>query len=99
MRLETRTSVANNDIALRMMLTYFLLFTQITLANAGVESMKSVKSAHSCAIRIPRTIPAITPIEKISSISLICYYLLKCVPLAWTSATGLEARVVSKIEE
>jgi hypothetical protein len=34
--------------------------------------MKSVKSAHSCAIQIPRTIPATTPIEKIKSISLIC---------------------------
>jgi hypothetical protein len=39
----------------------------------GVESMKSVKSAHSCTIKIPRTIPATTPAEKISSISFICY--------------------------
>ena len=34
--------------------------------------MKSVKSTHSCASKIPRTIPATTPAEKIKSISLIC---------------------------
>jgi hypothetical protein len=33
--------------------------------------MKSVKSAHSCTIKIPRTIPATTPTEKIKSMSLI----------------------------
>jgi hypothetical protein len=38
-----------------------------------VESMKSVKSAHSCTIKIPRTIPATIPTEKIRSISFICY--------------------------
>ena len=73
MRLDTRSSVANNDIALRMMLTYFLLFTQITLANAGVESMKSVSLLTRVPIKISRTIPATTPIEKIKSISFICY--------------------------
>ena len=31
MRLETRTSIAKNDIVLRMTLTYFLLFTQDNL--------------------------------------------------------------------
>ena len=36
----------------------------------GVESMKTVKSAHSCTIRISRTIPATTPTEKIKIISL-----------------------------
>ena len=36
--------------------------------------MKSVKSTHSCASKIPRTIPATTPAEKIKSISLICYF-------------------------
>ena len=35
--------------------------------------MKSVKSAHTCAIKISRTIPATTPIENIKSISFICY--------------------------
>ena len=35
--------------------------------------MKSVKSTHSCTSKIPRTIPATTPTEKIKSISLICY--------------------------
>ena len=35
--------------------------------------MKSIKTAHSCAIKIPRTIPATIPIEKIKSISFICY--------------------------
>ena len=33
-RLETSTSIANNDIALRTMLTYFLLFMQVILASA-----------------------------------------------------------------
>lgn len=32
--------------------------------------MKSVKSAHSCTIKIPRTIPATTPTEKIKSMFL-----------------------------
>jgi hypothetical protein len=35
--------------------------------------MKYVKSAHSCTIKIPRTIPATIPIEKIRSISFMCY--------------------------
>jgi hypothetical protein len=39
----------------------------------GVESMKSIKFAHSCTIKIPRTIPATIPTEKIRSISFICY--------------------------
>jgi hypothetical protein len=60
------------------MLTYFLLFMQGSLGKRhaspiGVESMKSVKSAHSCTIKIPRTIPATKPTEKIKSMSLICY--------------------------
>jgi len=35
--------------------------------------MKSVKPAHSCTIKIPKTIPATTPTEKIKSMSFICY--------------------------
>jgi len=35
--------------------------------------MQSAKSAHSCTIKIPRTMPATIPIEKIRSISFICY--------------------------
>ena len=35
--------------------------------------MKYVKAAHSCTIKIPRTIPATIPIEKIRSISFMCY--------------------------
>ena len=78
MRLETKTSIVKNDIALRMVLTYFVLFYarkswQRRARPIGVESVKSVKSAHSCTIRIPRTIPANTPTEKIKSTSLICY--------------------------
>jgi hypothetical protein len=46
--------------------------------------MKPVNSAHSCTIRIPKTIPATTPTEKIKSISLICDVSLGiiCLPLA-----------------
>ena len=44
-----------------------------TPEHIGVESMKSVKSSHSCTSKIPRTIPATTPTEKISIISFICY--------------------------
>jgi len=61
---------------------------------------ETIKSVYSCTIRIPRTIPAITPREKISSISLIVVSPeIGCVPLARRIAARLEARMDSKIEE
>jgi hypothetical protein len=108
MKLEIKTNTAKIDATLRIMLTYFLLFTQIILASAmpdpiGIESIKSVNSTHSCAIKISRTIPATTPTEKIKSISFICYVsrkLFVCLSRGDREGTGqvLTDRMVTRKE-
>src|SRR5262245_11599117 len=101
MRVETSTRIAKSALALRMVLTNFLLLTQDDGGKRLSESKAhSIKSAYSCTIRIPRTIPAITPREKISSISLIVVSPeISCVPLARRIAARLETRMDSKLDE
>ena len=48
-----------------------------------LRALKAWISAHSCTIKIPRTIPATTPAEKISSISFISYAFRKLLFFWW----------------
>jgi hypothetical protein len=77
-RLDTRTSIAKNDLARRMMFALLSLVRKIIRASVmpehiGVESMKSVKSTHSVHHQNPENNSGHYTTEKIKSISLICY--------------------------
>ena len=77
-RLDTRTSIAKNDLALRMMLALLSVVRKIIRASVmpehiGVESKKSVKSTHSVHHQNPENNSGHYTTEKIKSISLMCH--------------------------